>query len=88
MSTSVYSLKFFFGSRLQGGSLPNFNFFNVNHQFFQRNRKVHLSNCLEKKFHDIPNINLRDIRRRNYSYYEVLRRNFFLLNKSGVDEIK
>ena len=48
-------------------SLPNFNFFNVNPQFFQRNRKVHLSNFLETNFHDIPNISLRDIRRGNYS---------------------
>ena len=60
-------LKFFFGLRLHRGSRPNFNFFNVNSQIFQRNRKVHLSNCLEKNFHDIPNISLRDIRRRNYS---------------------
>ena len=27
------------------GSLPNFNFFNVNPLIFQQNRKVHLSNC-------------------------------------------
>ena len=59
--------KFFLGVRLHGDSLPNFNFFKVNPQIFQRNRKVHLSNCLETNFHDIPNISLRDIRRRNYS---------------------
>ena len=57
------ALKFFLEVRLHGV----FNFFNVNPQIFQRNRKVHLSNCLETKFHDIPNISLRDIRRRNYS---------------------
>ena len=56
------ALKFFFGLRL-----PNFNFFNVNPQIFQRNRKVHLSNCLETNFHGIPTISLRDIRRGNYS---------------------
>ena len=61
------ALIFFLGVRLHGGSLPNFNFFNVNPQIFQRNRKVHLSNCLETNFHDIPNISLRDIRRGNYS---------------------
>ena len=61
------ALKFFLWVRLHGGSLPNFNFFNVKPQFFQRNRKVHLSNYLEKNFHDIPNISLRDIRRGNYS---------------------
>ena len=61
------ALNFFFGLRLHGGSLPNFNFFNVNPQFFQWNRKVHLSNNLETNFYGIPNISLRDIRRGNYS---------------------
>ena len=54
--------EFFLGVRLHWGSLSNFNFFNVNPQIFQRNRKVLVSN-----FHEIPNNNLRDIRRRNYS---------------------
>ena len=49
------------------GSLPNFNFFYVNSQIFQQNHKIHLSNTLETNIHDIPNISLRDIRRRNYS---------------------
>ena len=70
-----------------GGSLSNFNFLNVNPQIFQRNRKVQLSNCLEKKFHNICNINLRIIRRRNYSYCEFLRQKFFFLSISDVDEI-
>ena len=61
------ALKIFLGGASAWGSLPNFNFFNVNPQSFQRNRKVHLSNCLETNFHDIPKISLRDIRRRNYS---------------------
>ena len=54
------ALKFFLGGLSTWGSLPNFNFFNVNPQIFQRNRKVHLSNCLETNFHDIPNISLSD----------------------------
>ena len=49
-----------------GGSQPNFNFFNINPQIFERNRNVHLSNWLETNFH-ISNINLRFIRRRIYS---------------------
>ena len=61
------TLKFFLGVGLHGGSQPNFNFFNVNHQIFQRNRKVHLSNRLQTNFHDISNIRLRVIRDRNYS---------------------
>ena len=53
------ALKFFLGVRLHGGFQPNFNFFNVNRQIFQRNRKVHLTNCLETNFHNISGINLR-----------------------------
>ena len=64
---SLMPLKFFLGIHLHGGSLPNFNFFNVSLQIFQWNRKVHLSNCLETNFHNISNISLRVIRRRNYS---------------------
>ena len=41
---------------ITGGSPPNFNFFNINPQILQRNRKVHLSNCLETNFHNISNI--------------------------------
>ena len=36
------ALKFFLEVHLHGGSLPNFNFFNVNPNISQRNRKVHL----------------------------------------------
>ena len=61
------ALKFFLGACLHGGFLPNLIFFNVNPQIFQRNRKVRILNCLEKNFHDISNISLRDIRRGNYS---------------------
>ena len=43
------AIKFFSGIRLHGGSQPNFNFFNVNSQIFQRNRKVYLTN-LERNF--------------------------------------
>ena len=61
-------LKFFLWVHLHGGgSLHNFNFFNVNPQIFQRNRKVHLSICLETNFDKNSNISLRVIRRRNYS---------------------
>ena len=66
LSTSVWCFKIFLRGASTWGSLPNFNFFNVNPQIFQRNRKVHLSNYLETNFHDIPNISLRDIKRRNY----------------------
>ena len=38
------ALKFFLEARLHGGSLPNFNFFNVNPQISQRNLKVNRSN--------------------------------------------
>ena len=61
------ALKYFLGVHLYGGSQPNFNFFNVNPQIFQRNRKVDLSNCLETNFHNICNISLRVIIRWNYS---------------------
>ena len=54
-------LKFFLGVLLHGGSQPCFNFFNVNHQNFERNRKVHLSNCLVTNFHNISDISLRVI---------------------------
>ena len=60
------ALKFFLRVRPYGGSQPNFNFFNVNPQIFQRNRKVHLTNCLETNFY-ISIISLIVIRRRNYS---------------------
>ena len=39
----------------------------TNPQIFQRNRKVHLTNCLETNIHAISNISLRVIRCRNYS---------------------
>ena len=63
------ALKIFLGVCVHGGegSQPNFNFFNVNPHIFQQNRKVHLTNCLETNFHRISDINLRVIRRRNYS---------------------
>ena len=45
------AFKFFFEVRLHGaGSLPNHNFFNVYPQIFERNHKVHFSNCLETNF--------------------------------------
>ena len=56
------ALKNFLGVRLLGSSEPNFNFFNVNPQILQRNRKVNLTNCLETNFHDISNVSLSVIR--------------------------
>ena len=56
------ALNFFLEVHLHGGSLPNFNFFKVNPQIFQRNRKVHLSNCLQTNFHSISKISLKVIR--------------------------
>ena len=67
------------GSVYTGGSQPNINFFYVNLQIFQRNSKVHLSNCLETNFCNISNISLRVTRRRSYSSCEVSRRKFLLL---------
>ena len=61
------AINFFLGVRLYGGSLPNLNFFNVNPQIRQRNRKVHRSNCHDKNFHNISDIRLRIIRCRNYN---------------------
>ena len=52
------ALKCFLGVHLHTGSLPNFNFSNINPKNFQRNRKAHLSNCLETKFHNVSNISL------------------------------
>ena len=81
------ALKISLGMPLHRGSQTNFNFFNVKPQIFQRNRKVHLSNCLESNFHNISNISLRVIRRKNYCYCEFLERKFFLLDVSGVHGI-
>ena len=63
------ALKFFLGvaSTWGGGLNLTLIFFNVNPHIFQRNRKVHLSNCLETNFHNISNISLRVIKRMNYS---------------------
>ena len=61
------ALKSFLGIRLHGGSLPIFNFFNVNSQIFQQNRKILFLNCLDTNFHNIPIISLNDSRRRDYN---------------------
>ena len=58
--------KFVLEVRLYGGSVPNFNFFNVKPQIWQQNRKIHLSTCLDTIFRNISDICLRVIRRRNY----------------------
>ena len=63
----VDALRIFLGVRLHGRSPLNFNFFKVNPETFQRNRKLHLSNCLVTNFHDISKISVRVIKRRSYS---------------------
>ena len=50
------ALKFFLEVRPHGGSLPNFIFFNLSLQIFQRNIKIHLPKFLETNFHKISNI--------------------------------
>ena len=45
------ALKFFPGVRLRRQSVPNFNFFNINRQISQLNRKAPYSNCLDTNFH-------------------------------------
>ena len=44
------TLKFFLGSRVHGGSLPNFNFFSVTSRIFQQNCKIHHSDCQDTNF--------------------------------------
>ena len=61
------ALKFLLGVRFLGGCLPNFIFFDVNHQSRLQNCKIHSSNWLNTNFHSISNISLRVIRCRNYS---------------------
>ena len=62
------ALNFFLSSDYMGGLYLTLIFsMHPPPQIFQRNHKVHLSNCLETNFRDIPNISLRDIRRGNYS---------------------
>ena len=65
--TKNNALIVFLGVRLHEGTLNNFNFFKVNLQMFQRNRKVKLTYCLGTNFHNISNISLRVISRKNYS---------------------
>ena len=48
-------------------SLLNFNFFNENLPISQQNRKVHGSNSLVTKFHNISDISLGIIRSENYN---------------------
>ena len=82
------ALKFFLGVHLNegGGVVRNFNIFNVKTQIWQRNRKVHRSDCVDTNFHSISDITFSDMRRRYYNLCNFQRRNFFLLNISGVDE--
>ena len=50
------ALKFFSGVHLLGGSLLNFNFFNINPQIFKRSHKVLFWNCLDTNFHNIQTL--------------------------------
>ena len=79
-------LNFFLGVRLHWEFVPNFNFFKVNPQIFQQNRKVHISDCLDTNFHNIFYISLSDIRRENYPECDFLKRKIFFLNVSAVGE--
>ena len=77
LSISISYFEIFIGVSSIWISLPNFNFFNVNLQFFQRNRKVDLTNCLVTNFRNIYNISSKVIRRRNYGKCENVRGKFF-----------
>ena len=59
------ALKFVLGIRLHGGSLPSSNFFYVKLQIWHRNHKVHRSNYLDTNYHNISDISLKVIGRRN-----------------------
>ena len=62
------AINFFLGIRQHGrGLYLTLIFFQHKPQIFQGNRKVNLTNCLETNFHNISNISLRVISRRNYS---------------------
>ena len=60
---SIRCLKVFLRGPFTCGSLPSFNFFSVN----LRNCKVRHTNCITTNFHNVSDINLRVIRRRNYN---------------------
>ena len=61
------ALNFSLEISLHGGLYLTLIFFNANLRIWQRNRKVHRSNCLDTNFHIIFDISLRVIRRRNYN---------------------
>ena len=67
LSTSIWCFRICLRNPSTWGSAPNFNFFNVKPQIWQRNRKFHCSDCLNTNFHNISDISLRAIRRRNYN---------------------
>ena len=69
-----------------GGSLPNFNFFNVNLQMWQQNRKIHYSDCLDTNFRKFSDIILRVIRHRKYNLLEFSTRMLFPLNNNYIGE--
>ena len=79
------ALHFFLGVNLHGETLTKFNLFNVNPQIWRQKCQVHRSNHIGINLHNIFDIRLRDIRRRNHKC-EFLTRKWFLLNMNGVDE--
>ena len=60
------ALKFFLWVHLHVWSLPNFDYFKTP-KIWQQDRQVHRSNCLDTNFHNISEISLTVIRRRNYN---------------------
>ena len=63
---SFDAFEFSLGSRLHGGSLFNFNFYLCKSPNLTTKSKVYHSDCLDTNFHNISDITLRVIRRRNY----------------------
>ena len=61
------ALIFFLGMRPHGGLDLTLIYSILSPQIFRQNRKVRLKNCLETNFHNISNIKLRVIKRRNYN---------------------
>ena len=60
-------LKFVLRIRQCGVSVPEFHFFNIKPYVWTQNRKVHRSSCHDTNFHNISDISLRYIMRRNYN---------------------
>ena len=80
MDSSIPCFKILLRLRLLGRFLTNFNFFNVNPEIRQSNRKCLRSNCLDTELQSISDISLKVIKRENSNYNaSFLRRTFFSL---------